>query len=177
MKDLSTQKAKVLQSISSNRKRRSFSRTTPPNADTVPGDATGRESGSDGSGRVKSSSRRFGTPATTGAQVMTGKAKHSALSRRPLPLRPRVQVSDRAMGTEQAALMLARLTFHDRSRADWPEARWQMMWEDYLQVLANYPVHELDLGIQHWLLEGKPFFPSIAELMEAMRQGVRRWLY
>ena len=168
MQTAATAGAKVLAKTTSNTRQQASETTTQPKAQSP---RTGLRHGELGSGSESSSSHE------TGTALQTGRATASVVSTRPLPLKPRMQVSDMAVGTEQAALMLARLTVHDRSRADWPESRWQMMWEDYLQVLANYPAHELDLGIQHWLLEGKPWFPSLAELIQAMREGHRRWLY
>jgi len=168
MQTAATAGAKVLAKTRSNTRQQASETTTQPKAQSP---RTGLRHGELGSGSESSSNHE------TGTALQTDIATRSVRLVKPLPLVPRVQVSDMAVGTEQAAIMLARLTVHDRSRADWPESRWQMMWEDYLEVLANYPAHELDLGIQHWLLEGKPWFPSLAELIQAMREGHRRWLY
>ena len=168
MQTAATAGAKVLAKTTSNTRQQASETTTQPKAQSP---RTGLHRGERGSGDDHSSNHQ------TGTALQTVKATSSVRSVKSLPLVPRVQVNDLAAGTEQAALMLARLTVHDRSRADWPESRWQMMWEDYLEVLANYPAHELDLGIQHWLLEGKPWFPSLAELIQAMREGHQRWLY
>jgi len=171
MKDVSGHADEVLTKIASKRKQGSSTTTTQLPLEPEPGRQAGPMPGRSGFGDIQTSNHE------TGTALQTGRATASVVSTRPLPLKPRVQVNDLAAGTEQTAIMLARLTVHDRSRADWPESRWQMMWEDYLEVLANYPAHELDLGIQHWLLEGKPWFPSLAELIQAMREGHRRWLY
>ena len=171
MKDVSGHATEVLTKIASKRKQASSTTTTQLPLEPEPERQAGPMPGRSGFGDIQTSNHQ------TGTALQTVKATASVRSVKSLPLVPRVQVSDMAVGTEQAALMLARLTVHDRSRADWPESRWQMMWEDYLEVLANYPAHELDLGIQHWLLEGKPWFPSLAELIQAMREGHQRWLY
>ena len=171
MRGVSSCATEVLKTASSRRKQGSSTTTTQLPLEPKVSNSTGAAHGNPGSGRSQTSNHE------TGTALQTVKATSSVRCVKSLPLVPRVQVNDLAAGTEQAALMLARLTVHDRSRADWPEARWTMLWEDYLEVLAPYPAHEIDLGIQHWLREGKPWFPSLAELIQAMREGHQRWLY
>jgi len=84
-------------------------------------------------------------------------------------------MDQRPAGRETVAMILGRLALHDRSRAGWPEARWAALMEDYLDFLAPYPAHALDLGRQIWLRDGKPFFPTVAEFIDAIEVGLREW--
>jgi hypothetical protein len=73
--------------------------------------------------------------------------------------------------------LLANLGLHDRSRADWPKERWRLLLADYFDDLAGYHEWQVDLGVRWWRRNGKPWFPTVAELIAAIETARREWLH
>ena len=88
-----------------------------------------------------------------------------------------MEVTNEPIERGELAAMLAKLALHDRGRADWSRDQWAMLMGDYLDELVHYPAHQVEMGCQVWRREGKPFFPTIAEFISAMKMGTRQWMY
>ena len=71
---------------------------------------------------------------------------------------------------------MGKLALHDRSRTDWTKEQWSLLFEDYLEEFQDVPVFMVEMGMTWLKRNGSPWFPSIPEIHEALKESEREWM-
>lgn len=137
------------------------------------GKAIGRLRGGPGSDDSTGPTEGTGTAiATPETRAPCSKDSGARLSR----IKPNQPIDRTPIGRERLSIQLGKLALHDRGRTDWSAAQWELLFDDYLDEFQNFPAYRVEMAMQWLKRNGKPWFPTIAEIVTAMHESMAEWM-